>query len=124
MLNVVRQICAETGARPALFYLAEAHAAETWPLSENAPSVHGNVEQRVAAACSLLDKYPEMSTILEGRVYVDQLDNATTLAHGLWPERYLLLEGCEVKWASTLSFEARLADVPAQLAAAARELWA
>jgi len=104
-------------------YLAEAHAAETWPLSESAPRVHGSVEERLAAAQKLLDTYPEFARLLEGRLYVDSLDNATTLANGLWPERYLLLEGSEVLWSSTLSFEERTTNVPAQLISAAHSLW-
>lgn len=124
LLNIIREICATTGASPMLVYLAEAHAAETWPLSKDAPHIHNNLEERIGAARRLCKEYPQLDDLLDGRVYVDGLDNATTLANGLWPERYLLLEGNDVVWASTLSFEERLADVPAQLKDAAHSLWA
>lgn len=120
----MRKVCSETGACPALLYLAEAHAAETWPLSTNAPKVHGSIEERLAAAQNLLAEYPGFAQLVQGRIYVDDLDNKTTLANGLWPERYLLLEGNHICWASSLSYEERFADVPKQLSNAARELWA
>lgn len=107
-----------------MVYLAEAHAADTWPLSENEICAqHNFVEQRLCAAKRLLDQYPDLTDLLEGRLYVDNIDNQTTLAHGLWPERYLLLDGDKVQWASTLSFENRLVDINSQLLLAARQVW-
>jgi len=107
-----------------MIYLPEAHAAETWPLSANAPHVHTNLQERLTAAHNLLNMYPEFANLLKDQIYVDNLDNTTTLANGLWPERYLLLEGNHIRWASTLSFEERLTDVLVQVDDAARTLWA
>jgi len=121
--NAVRDICNEIGVRPTLLYLSEAHAAETWPLSENAPSMHNSNEDRLSSARSLLETYTDFADILNGEIYIDDIANAITLAYGLWPERYVLLEGNKVIWASTLSFEERCTDVLTQLHAAARAAW-
>lgn len=104
-------------------YLAEAHSHENWPLSLQAPRSHPDAIARAAAVKALLAKYPDFSDLLHGRVYTDTMNNTAALTYGLWPERYLLLEGDTVRWASTLSFEERMADLPQQLRAAASTLW-
>lgn len=54
---------------------------------------------------------------------MDTLEDEMAVTYGLWPERYLLVEDATVRWASSLRFEERLADVPRQLATAAADLW-
>lgn len=106
-----------------MLYLAEAHS-EQWPLSLNAPASHGDVTQRLAAAQALLHDFPALLEALEGHIYTDTFSNDMTLAYGLWPERYLLLEAGVVQWASALSFEERSTKIPEQLRAAASAYWA
>jgi len=84
------------------FYLCEAHAWDSWPLSPNAPKNHANLGERVAAASSFLSRWPSFAQLLHS-TYVDEMDNATTIALGLWPERLLLLKHGAVSWASTFS---------------------
>lgn len=77
----------------------------------------------MAAAEELLGVNPELANVLGGRVYVDSDSHDVTLANGLWPERYFLLDGEVVSWASTLSFEERSTDLPQQLRSAAMSVW-
>jgi len=123
LLSVIKDICADTGACPMLVYLAEAHSHENWPLSLQAPSSHADMSQRMSAANTLLADFPEFAELLQGHVYTDMLDDNATLAYGLWPERYLLVERGTVQWASTLSFEARSTDLPVLLRRAASDIW-
>lgn len=124
LLSVLQSIQAESGACIVLLYLAEAHSKEQWPLSHQAPAAHGDAAQRLVAAEALLASFPTFRVLLDGNVYTDIVSNDTTLACGLWPERYLLLERDRVQWASTLSFEARATYLPGELHAAASALWA
>ena len=59
------------------------------------------------AVADLLACQPRLAAIVQDRVFVDNPDNGFTLHYGLWPERYLLLEGSKVLWASSLAFEAQ-----------------
>lgn len=97
--------------RVVFLYLAEAHAADSWPLSGCARSVHRSLEERLKAAQGFLDEHPGLASVVDD-VYVDDMDENTTVANGLWPERYLLLNGAMVQWASSLRFEDRCVDVP------------
>lgn len=122
-LNHLQEICNWSGAKIALLYLSEAHANETWPLSVHAPPAHGSTVERLQAARQLLSQHPQFASMLENRIYADSLDNALAVGYGLWPERYMLLDGNVVGWTSSLSFEARCANLPQELAAAAVTLW-
>lgn len=103
-------------------YLAEAHAVDSWPLSSKAQKTHSSISHRLEAARSFLREYPELASLID-EMYVDSMDNATTVSNGLWPERYLLLDGPTVLWASSLRFEDRLADIPTHIREAAASLW-
>lgn len=83
-------------------YLCEAHALETWPLSPNAPKNHSSLSDRHQAIEQLLRKFPRFNSLLD-ECLIDHLDDASTISNGLWPERYLLLQGGLVAWASDLS---------------------
>mmetsp|Transcript_15908 Transcript_15908/g.29105 ORF Transcript_15908/g.29105 Transcript_15908/m.29105 type:complete len:111 (+) Transcript_15908:836-1168(+) len=102
-----------------LIYLAEAHAEDTWPLSRCAPPRRAQVHERVEAVQQLLAQNPQLAALVQDRVYVDGQQNAITLEYGLWPERYLLLEGNKVLWASALTYEARANDMSKDIPAAA-----
>lgn len=103
-------------------YLVEAHAADSWPLSLHAPSSHKSMEERIQVASKFLCQHPKLSALVD-EWYVDNLDDATTRANGLWPERYALLEGSAVLWASSLAFEDRYMDIPQALRSAANTVW-
>jgi len=103
-------------------YLAEAHAADTWPLSNNCLNAHSNITHRLAAARSFLTEYPELASVVD-EMYVDFMDDKTTVNNGLWPERYLLLDGRTVQWASSSRFEDRFVDIPGRILEAATSLW-
>lgn len=83
-------------------YLCEAHAADSWPLSTNAPKNHTSLEERVCAARAFLQKWPSLQDAVD-MLLVDGMDDSITISLGLWPERFLLLEDGVVKWAN--SFE-------------------
>lgn len=122
LLSSLAELRREKGAKVVFLYLAEAHAADTWPLSPNAQTVHRSLEQRLAAAASFLAARPELASLVD-EWYMDSLDEATTLSNGLWPERYMLLNGQTVMWASSLSMEDRNEDIPALLDSTAASLW-
>jgi len=103
-------------------YLAEAHAADSWPLSAEARTTHSCLSQRLEAAESFLAEYPGLASLVD-EVFVDSMDDKTTIDNGLWPERYVLLEGQSVLWASSLRFEDRGADVPRLIRDTALSLW-
>lgn len=83
-------------------YLCEAHAADSWPLSTNAPRNHTCLEERVSAAQAFLQKWQSLQDVVD-MVLVDAMDDSVTISLGLWPERFLLIEQGIAKWAS--SFE-------------------
>ena len=83
-------------------YLCEAHAADFWPLSTNAPRNHRCLEERVSAAQAFLQKWQSLKDVVD-MVLVDAMDDSVTISLGLWPERFLLIEQGIAKWAS--SFE-------------------
>ena len=88
---------------PVVFmYLCEAHAADSWPLSTNAPKNHTCLEERICAAQAFLHKWQSLQDVVD-MVLVDAMDDSLTVSLGLWPERFLLTEQGVVKWAS--SFE-------------------
>mmetsp|Transcript_39842 Transcript_39842/g.89328 ORF Transcript_39842/g.89328 Transcript_39842/m.89328 type:complete len:111 (-) Transcript_39842:243-575(-) len=105
-----------------LIYLAEAHSEETWPLSRCAPPRRAEAPERVEAVQQLLSHNPRLAELVQDHVYVDGQQNGVTLDYGLWPERYLLLEGNEVLWASALTYEARANDMSQDIPAAAAAL--
>lgn len=109
-------------AKVIFVYLAEAHAADSWPLGDSAQKVHRNMGERVAAAQIFFHENPMLAAAVD-EWYVDDLDNDVTLSLGLWPERFLLLQGPLVKWNSSLSFEDRHAEIPALLQDAAQQIW-
>jgi len=81
-------------------YLCEAHAADSWPLSTNAPRNHQCLEDRISAARTFLEKWQHFRDILD-MVVVDDMDDSLTISLGLWPERFLLLEHGVVQWSSS-----------------------
>lgn len=80
------------------------------------------MEERLQAAQAFFRENPMLATAID-EWYVDALDNRETRKLGLWPERYLLLDGQMVKWNSSLRFEDRHADIPSLLRDAASKTW-
>lgn len=103
-------------------YLAEAHSSD-WPLSHQPPAPHASANDRAEAAKRLVQQQPWLAQLAEKRIYIDDVENEATKRLGLWPERYALLEGPTVRWASSLDFEHRFSDVLSELRAAAGRLW-
>lgn len=103
-------------------YLCEAQARDSWPLSTNAPNNHTSLEERVSAGQKLLAEHPGFAQQLEGW-YVDDMDDATTIANGFWPERYVFTVGGKVVWASTIA-EATGTSLPDDFAATAASVFA
>jgi len=68
----------------------------------------------------LLMQNQRLSKLVEERAFVDGPEDVFTVQYGLWPERYLLLEGNVVVWASDLTYEARLNDMAHDITAAAK----
>lgn len=91
-------------------------------MSPNAPSNHGSLDERVVAAKSFLDKWPSLKG-LASAIYVDHMENDTTISNGLWPERFVLLHHGVVSWASSL-IEDGTADLPQKLSEAAARIFA
>lgn len=90
------------GAAVLFVYLCEAHAVDAWPLSPEAPRCHRSLEERQAAAAAFLGRWPDFAGELQG-CYVDGMDDGSTLANGLWPERYLVVRDGIVVWASSFT---------------------
>jgi len=105
--------------QPVFLYLAEAHAADTWPLSAGATKAHTGEEDRLRAARALLEAFPEVETLFGAHVYADAMTDAMATGLGLWPERYVLTAAGEATWASSLAFEHRWDDVCGSVLAAA-----
>lgn len=104
-------------------YICEAHSAENWPLSPEAPLNHKSLEDRVTKASNFLHDWPDLKRILSRPVVVDGLDDASTTLNGLWPERYLLLREGTVVWASTFGSDSEmvsLQEAAAELFSSAR----
>lgn len=80
------------------------------------------MEDRIEAAQTFFHENPLLAGAID-EWFVDALDDRVTLQYGLWPERYLLLDGSMVKWSSSLSFEDRHADIPALLKDAVQAIW-
>lgn len=120
---MITEICTSTGARPALVYLAEAHASDIWPLSVHASPSHVDVQHRLAVAKGFVAEHPEFASLIEDRLYIDMFDNETTLRYGLWPERYLLLEADTVRWFSTLNLEHRMTGTLQEMVVASSTMW-
>jgi hypothetical protein len=93
-------------------YICEAHSAENWPLSPEAPLNHKSLEDRVVKANNFLQDWPDLNSMLSKPVVVvDSLDDANTISNGLWPERYLLLREGKVVWASTFGSDSELVSM-------------
>lgn len=122
---MVENLRAVKGIQVVFVYMAEAHAVDVWPLtsSRDAPRKHGDAHERLSAAKAFLATYPAFESLVQNRWYLDDIDNRSALLNGLWPERYLLLEGQEVLWASTLAFEERFTDITRALCDAADRIW-
>jgi len=58
--------------------------------------------ERQEAGEALLSQWPAFAQQLDAW-YIDAMDDGTTIANGLWPERYLVLREGIVTWASTFS---------------------
>lgn len=96
-------------------YLCEAHALDSWPLSPAAPVNHRSLADRQAAGEAFLRQWPAFAEQLHAW-YIDGMDDGTTIANGLWPERYVVLKGGRATWASAFSEDGPL---PVELRAAA-----
>lgn len=105
--------------------MQEAHSEDAWPLTLNhdAPQSHQDPLERYDAARAFLARYPHFAAVVKENLYVDNEQDSFALVNGLWPERYLLLEGQKVCWASDLSFETRFTDLPRALRDAADFTW-
>lgn len=122
-MDTLSDLCERAHLRLIFVYLAEAHALDTWPLSSGAPASHSTIEERLEEAKKFLAGYPRFASLVDGHWYIDALDDETTRRNGLWPERYLLLDGAVVRWSWTLSYEERYRDIPEALQDAVEELW-
>mmetsp|Transcript_43194 Transcript_43194/g.113756 ORF Transcript_43194/g.113756 Transcript_43194/m.113756 type:complete len:127 (+) Transcript_43194:1025-1405(+) len=83
-------------------YLCEAHAVDTWPLSPEGRASHKSMKDRGEAVAEFLARFPEFDALVSA-VVVDDMTDATTVANGLWPERWVVLEDGVVKWTSSLA---------------------
>lgn len=77
---------------------------DVWPLSPAAPRSHLDLQDRRVAATSFLSRWPDFARELHSS-YIDGMENESTIAHGLWPERYLVVRAGIVEWASVLTEE-------------------
>lgn len=113
LLDAIEDVCSYVDIKVIFVYLEEAHSIDSWPLTsgEDAPRSHRNNYERLVAAEAFLSEYPEFASLVQDRWYLDNMENSLAIQNGLWPERYLLLEGSHVCWASTLSFEERFTDI-------------
>lgn len=123
LTEALASIAEQKAAKVVFVYLAEAHSVDAWPLSREGSRSHESMEERLQAAQAFLERFPQLAALVGERLFVDDLEDATTKNHGLWPERYLLLEGQTVRWASTLCFEKRSANLSKALIDAANEVW-
>lgn len=93
-------------------------------MSHRPPAPHASSEDRAAAATRFLEQQPWLSQSAAQSIYVDEMENTMTRRLGLWPERYVLLEGPTVRWASSLDINHRGSeDVLTELRNAANCLW-
>mmetsp|Transcript_51322 Transcript_51322/g.112487 ORF Transcript_51322/g.112487 Transcript_51322/m.112487 type:complete len:127 (-) Transcript_51322:175-555(-) len=83
-------------------YLCEAHAVDTWPLSPEGRASHKSMEERREAVATFLGRFPEFNAVVSTTV-VDDMTDTTTVANGLWPERWVVLDDGVVKWTSSLA---------------------
>ena len=69
-----------------MVYLAEAHAADTWPLGFdiNQPK---NISERAQNCKNLLDRFPALKDSIDA-VFLDSMDNEFNKITGAWPEKY------------------------------------
>lgn len=124
-LAELTHLTSKYGLKPVFVYLAEAHAANTWPLSKCGPTAHEDLQERRQAARNFLERFPGLSTLVGQEVYIDDMSDKTTVDFALWPERYMLLEAGEVRWASSHAYEKRMAmaDMSKALEDAACAVW-
>lgn len=91
-------------------------------MSPNVPCVHRDIDERFAAARAFLAQQSAFAAIVD-EWCVDDMDDETTRNNGLWPERYALLEGSTILWASSLNFEERFTDIGSAICNAAASIW-
>jgi len=69
-------------------YIAEAHAADEWPLGNFVcVNQHTTIEQRVNAAKSFIANYN-----FKIPTYVDTIDNSFNKTYAAWPDRYYIID--------------------------------
>lgn len=74
-----------------IVYLAEAHATDAWAFKNNVDiSVHKNLEERLAAARTLLKEDPPCPVV------VDEMNNITASKYGALPERLYVIQSGKV----------------------------
>lgn len=116
--SLLRALTEIAASCPIFFiYLCEAHALDSWPLSHNAPPNHRSLCERRLAATSFLTRWPALQGLIK-QTLIDNMDDRTTVELGLWPERFLFLQGGKVAWASSLTEEGT-EDLASQLLAMA-----
>uniref|UniRef100_A0A673KR71 Iodothyronine deiodinase n=4 Tax=Sinocyclocheilus TaxID=75365 RepID=A0A673KR71_9TELE len=72
-------------------YLAEAHATDAWAFENNIDiSVHKNLEERLAAARTLVKEDPLCPVV------VDEMTNITASKYGALPERLYVIQSGKV----------------------------
>ncbi|KAK2898409.1 hypothetical protein Q8A67_009827 [Cirrhinus molitorella] len=72
-------------------YLAEAHATDAWAFANNVDiSVHKNLEERLAAAQTLVKEDPLCPVV------VDEMTNITASKYGALPERLYVIQSGKV----------------------------
>ena len=71
-------------------YLQEAHADDLWPLGFNIKNPK-TIEERKANCNSLLSKFPDLVSHLDG-VFIDNMSNDFNNLTGVWPEAYMFTD--------------------------------
>lgn len=122
-MSAVEDVCNANKIQVVFVYLAEAHSADSWPLtlSKCVPRSHQDTVERLSAAQRFFTDFPKFAAFVQDRWYLDSLDNSLAVRFGLWPERYVLLDGQRVCWCSTLNFEERFTDIPQAIRDASAE---
>ena len=87
-----------------LVYIAEAHAADEWPIgsTEYCLPQHAKLEDRIGAAQRtvgfLCDKQVQEFGLQDWEVVVDSLEDRFGSVYGAWPTRFYLVAEKRLRW--------------------------
>lgn len=74
-----------------LIYLQEAHADDTWPMGFGILS-STNISERIQNAKNFIQKWPKLSDKLNGRIFLDNMQDEFNTIAGVWPESYIFTD--------------------------------